>query len=81
MPPTLEELEHDPRPMSADEAARLLSLTPGQFAALNLPVTRTIDGVDVFVSNEVIYWLRLRQVDPDQFERRIAAYHGELGHP
>lgn len=78
---TLEELENDPRPISADEAGRILNLTPGQLAALNLPVVKEIDGMEVYDSNEVVYWLRMQQADPVEFEQRIAGYSGGPGRP
>ena len=78
---TVQELESDPRPISADEAARLLNLRPDQFAALNLPVVKEVDGVEVYDSDEVVYWLRMQRADPVQFEERIASYGGGPGRP
>lgn len=74
-------LERHPRPLSAQEAAELLNVTPGQFAALNLPVVKVVDGVEVYDSKEVAHWLRIRRVDPVAFEQWIAAYDAGPPHP
>jgi hypothetical protein len=78
---TLEELQNDPRPLSASEAARILGLRPDQLAALNLPVVQEVDGEEVYDSADVIYWLRMQRSDPRQFARRIADYAGGPGRP
>jgi len=79
--PTLQELESDPRPISATEAARVLNLRRDQLAALNLPVVKEVDGEEVYDSNQVVYWVRMQQADPAQFEERLAGYGGEPGRP
>ncbi len=73
---SLDQLRNDPRPLSAEEAARILNLTPGQLAALDMPVTRVVDGVEIYDSWDVVHWLEVQRDDPARFEARIAGYSG-----
>ncbi|HEU5169057.1 MAG TPA: hypothetical protein VFU46_00895 [Gemmatimonadales bacterium] len=71
--PVLEDLRHNPRPVAAEEAERILGLAPGQLTALKLPVTRDVDGREIYDSWEVVHWLDLKRTDPAAFEERVGA--------
>ncbi|MGH7628927.1 MAG: hypothetical protein ACREOF_05980 [Gemmatimonadales bacterium] len=63
-------LRERPRPVGAEEAARILGLAPEALAALNIPVTRGAEGRAVYDSWEIVHWLDLRRTDPAGFESR-----------
>ncbi len=63
-------LRERPRPVGAEEAARILGLAPEALAALNIPVTRGADGSAVYDSWEIVHWLDVRRTDPAGFEAR-----------
>lgn len=63
-------LRERPRPVGAEEAARILGLAPEALAALNIPVTRGAEGRAVYDSWEIVHWLDVRRTDPAGFEAR-----------
>lgn len=74
----LRDLSANPRPMGFQEAARLLELSDDQFLALNLPITDTVKGQEVYSSKDVVHWLDIKRRDPDGFRDRIAGYSGDV---
>ncbi|HET8624559.1 MAG TPA: hypothetical protein VFM14_13430 [Gemmatimonadales bacterium] len=69
----LDDLRDHPRPIGADEAARLLGLEAGDLAALNIPVTPAPDGSVVYDSWEIVHWEEQRRADPATFAARVGA--------
>jgi hypothetical protein len=63
----LDDLRERPRPIGADEAARILGLESDELAALNLPATPAPDGGVVYDSWEIVHWMEVRRADPAAF--------------
>jgi hypothetical protein len=74
---TIARLERDPRPIAAEEAARLLGIRSDQLMALDLPVVdQTAEGDDVYDSKDVAHWLLVKHNDGQDFSRRLADFGG-----
>jgi hypothetical protein len=69
----VEDLRERPRPVSSDEAARILGVMPEALTSLNIPVTRAPDGQVAYDSWEIVHWVDFRHADPAGFEARAGA--------
>jgi hypothetical protein len=63
----VEELRERPRPVPADEAARILGVEAETLTALKIPATPGPDGGVVYDSWEIVHWVERRRSDPAAF--------------